>query len=196
VSPAFEAAMQTMPPMVIARAPKAGAVQPLTRKIAAVAMRVAMVMPETGEALEPTMPTIRAETVTKRKPKSTTRKEAARLAKAPTWAPGTGLNSRKTQSRRTRRTEPPRTTDQGRSRSVLEFVSVPGCMGREADPSAPLRSGRDDTLFVRSEASAVPEFFLPMERKPSMRAATMVGAVRRRVMSPLQATAPAPIGRT
>ena len=39
------------PPMVMARAPKAGAVQPLTRKMAAVAMRVAMVMPETGEAL-------------------------------------------------------------------------------------------------------------------------------------------------
>ena len=57
--------MQTMPPMVMARAPKAGAVQPLTRKMAAVAMRVAMVMPETGEAEEPTMPTMRAETVTK-----------------------------------------------------------------------------------------------------------------------------------
>ena len=51
--------MQTMPPMVMARAPKAGAVQPLTRKIAAVAMRVAMVIPETGEAEEPTMPEIK-----------------------------------------------------------------------------------------------------------------------------------------
>ena len=48
VSPALEAAMQTTPPMVMASAPKAGAVQPLTRKMAAVAMRVAMVMPETG----------------------------------------------------------------------------------------------------------------------------------------------------
>src|ERR1700712_169244 len=68
--------MQTMPPTVIARAPKAGAVQPLTRKMAAVAMRVAMVMPLTGDALEPTMPTMRAETVTKRKPKTTTRRGA------------------------------------------------------------------------------------------------------------------------
>src|ERR1700735_4011005 len=60
VSPAFEAAMQTTPPMVMARAPKAGAVQPLTRKMAAVAMSVAMVMPETGDVDAPTMPTIRA----------------------------------------------------------------------------------------------------------------------------------------
>src|ERR1700679_1936939 len=90
VSPALEAAMQTTPPMVMARAPKAGAVQPLTRKMAAVAIRVAMVMPETGEAEEPTMPTIRAETVTKRNPKTTTRRAAARLARGPTWAPGTG----------------------------------------------------------------------------------------------------------
>jgi len=73
--------MQTTPPIVIARAPKAGAVQPLTRKMAAVAMRVAMVIPETGEAELPTMPTIRAETVTKRKPKTTTRREATILAK-------------------------------------------------------------------------------------------------------------------
>ena len=39
--------MQTIPPMVMASAPKAGAVQPLTRKIAEVAIRVAMGMPET-----------------------------------------------------------------------------------------------------------------------------------------------------
>src|ERR1700679_38766 len=100
--------------MVMARAPKAGAVQPLTRKMAAVAMSVAMVMPETGDADDPTMPTMRAETVTKRNPKRTTRNAAERLARAPTWAPGTGLNWRKNQRRMTRRTEPPMTTDQGR----------------------------------------------------------------------------------
>ena len=92
VSPAFEAAMQTTPPMVMASAPKAGAVQPLTRKMAAVAISVAMVMPETGDAELPTIPTMRAETVTKRKPKTTTSSAAARLASAPTWAPGIGLN--------------------------------------------------------------------------------------------------------
>jgi len=42
-----------------ASAPKAGAVHPLTRKMAEVAISVAMVMPETGEAEEPTMPTMR-----------------------------------------------------------------------------------------------------------------------------------------
>ncbi len=83
--------MQTMPPMVMARAPKAGAVQPLTRKMAEVAMRVAMVMPETGLALEPTMPTMRAETVTKRKPKTTTRRAAAMLASEADLGSGDGM---------------------------------------------------------------------------------------------------------
>ena len=92
--------MQTIPPMVMARAPKAGAVQPLTRKMAAVAMRVAMVIPETGEADEPTIPTMRAETVTQSNQKTTTRMEAVMLARAPTCAPGTGLNSRKRNMRR------------------------------------------------------------------------------------------------
>ena len=87
--------MQTTPPMVMASAPKAGAVHPCTRKIAAVAMSVAMVMPETGLAEEPTRPTMRELTVTKRNPKTTTSSEAARFAAQPTKAPGTGLNSRK-----------------------------------------------------------------------------------------------------
>ena len=76
--------MQTTPPMVMASAPKAGAVQPWTRKMAAVAMSVAMVMPETGLAEEPTRPTMRELTVTKRNPKTTTSSEAARLAAQPT----------------------------------------------------------------------------------------------------------------
>ena len=87
--------MQTTPPIVMASAPKAGAVQPCTRKIAAVAISVAIVMPETGLAEEPTRPTMRELTVTKRNPKTTTSSEAARLAAHPTNAPGTGLNSRK-----------------------------------------------------------------------------------------------------
>ncbi len=45
VSPALEEAMQTMPPMLMASAPNAGAVHPLTRKMAATAINVAMVMP-------------------------------------------------------------------------------------------------------------------------------------------------------
>ena len=62
VSPAFAAAMHTTPPMVMASAPNAGAVQPLTKKIADVAIRVAMVIPETGFEELPINPTIREET--------------------------------------------------------------------------------------------------------------------------------------
>ena len=63
--------MQTTPPMVMASAPKAGAVQPFTRKIAEVAIRVAMVIPEIGFDDEPISPVRRDETVTKRKPNTT-----------------------------------------------------------------------------------------------------------------------------
>ena len=87
--------MQTTPPMVMARAPKAGAVQPLTRKMAEVAISVAIVMPETGLAELPIKPTMREATVTKRNPKMTTSSDAARLASTPTCAPGTGLKVRK-----------------------------------------------------------------------------------------------------
>ena len=83
--------MQTTPPMVIASAPKAGAVQPETRKIAEVAIKVAMVMPLMGLAEEPIRPTMRELTVTKRNPKKTMSKEAARFSMGPSWAPGTGL---------------------------------------------------------------------------------------------------------
>src|ERR1039457_3323141 len=91
VSPASADAMQTTPPMVMASAPNAGAVQPLTRKMADVAMSVAMVMPEMGLAELPMRPTMRELTVTKRNPKKTMRMDAARLGMMPTWAPGTGL---------------------------------------------------------------------------------------------------------
>src|SRR5277367_4550533 len=110
--------MQTTPPMVMASAPKAGAVQPLTRKMAEVAMRVAMVMPETGLAEEPMRPTMRELTVTKRKPKTTTSRAAARLAAHPTCAPGTGLNSRKMNIIATMAREPKMTTLMERSSSV------------------------------------------------------------------------------
>ena len=96
VSPAFDAAMQTTPPIVIASAPKAGAVHPCTRKIAEVAISVAIVMPETGLAELPMSPTMRDATVTKRNPKTTTSREAAKFASQPTCAPGTGLKVRKT----------------------------------------------------------------------------------------------------
>ena len=91
VSPASAEAMQTTPPMVIANAPKAGAVQPATRKIAEVAISVAMVMPLMGLAEEPIRPTMRELTVTKRNPKKTISSDAARFSTTPSCAPGTGL---------------------------------------------------------------------------------------------------------
>src|ERR1700753_2656165 len=107
VSPALAAAMHTTPPMVMANAQNAGAVQPFTRKIAEVAMSVAMVIPETGFDELPINPTMRDDTVTNKKPNSATSTEAARLASHPTCAPGTGLKVRKKNISSTSTTEPP-----------------------------------------------------------------------------------------
>ena len=63
--------------------------------MAEVAISVAMVMPLTGEAELPTMPTMRAETVTKRKPKTTTSNEAAMLANTPDLGSGNGMKLQK-----------------------------------------------------------------------------------------------------
>src|SRR5229473_4230414 len=90
VLPAFAEAMQTTPPMLMARAPNAAAVQWRARKTAQVAMRVAMAMPEIGLAEVPIRPTMREETVTKRKPKTTTKTAAARLARMEVCAFSTG----------------------------------------------------------------------------------------------------------
>src|ERR1035437_8742968 len=90
--------MQTTPPMVMASAPKVGAVQPLTRKIAEVAISVAMVMPEMGLAELPMRPTIREETVTNKNPNKTTKSDAARFASRLVCAPGTGLKGRNRRS--------------------------------------------------------------------------------------------------
>src|ERR1051326_9181833 len=91
----FEEAMQTTPPIASASAPKAEAVQPSTRKMAEVAIKVAIVMPETGLAELPMSPVMRDETVTNKKPKITTKIEAIRLANIEVLAPGTGLKVRK-----------------------------------------------------------------------------------------------------
>ena len=61
---------------LMASAKKAGAVQPMTRNMAQVAMRVAMAMPEIGFEDVPISPVMRDETVTKRNPKTTTRSAA------------------------------------------------------------------------------------------------------------------------
>ena len=136
----------------------------MTRKTAQVAMSVAMVMPETGLADDPTSPTMRELTVTKRNPKTTTSSDAARLAAHPTNAPGTGLNSRKTNMRATISSEPMSTTPMDRSSSVR--------IGLAFAAAAPGR----------------------MVLRPAVRAPTIVGSVLSRVIKPAAATAPAPMG--
>ncbi len=125
VSPALEAATQTTPPMVMASAPKAGAVQPFTRKMAVVAISVAMVMPETGLAELPMSPTMRDATVTKRNPKITTRIDAAKFDSSVVCAPGTGWKVRKKNISSTSAAEPRTTTLMGRSRSVRSAAGLP-----------------------------------------------------------------------
>ena len=63
----------------------------VTRKMAEVAISVAMVMPEMGLAELPIRPTMRELTVTKRNPKTTTSSEAARLAQQAHLRAGNGL---------------------------------------------------------------------------------------------------------
>src|ERR1700691_3455274 len=128
--------MHTTPPIVMARAPKAGAVHPFTRKMAEVAMRVAIVMPETGFEELPINPTMREETVTKRNPKMATSTAAARLASQLTCAPGTGLKVRKKNIINTRTTDPPTTTLKGRSSSVRSGALFTPPLGRRFPAAA------------------------------------------------------------
>ncbi len=88
--PALAEAMQTTPPIEMAKAKNAGAVQPINRNIAQVAMSVAMAMPEIGFEDVPISPVIREETVTNRKPKITTSSAAKKLFTIEVWAPATG----------------------------------------------------------------------------------------------------------
>src|SRR5215469_10543274 len=99
--------MQTTPPTESTSAPKAVAVQPRAKKTPEVAIRVAMVIPETGFAELPMSPVMREETVTKRNPKMTTKTEATRLAKSEVCAPGTGLKVMNIHIMRISSTEPP-----------------------------------------------------------------------------------------
>ncbi len=158
--------MHTTPPMVMASAPNAGAVQPFTRKIAEVAISVAIVIPETGFEELPISPTMREETVTKRNPKKATSSDAARFAIQLTCAPGTGLNVRKKNIINTSTTDPPTTTLKGRSSSV------------------------------RSGAALHPTALAQVSHRTRASAPTIVGMVLISVISPDAATAPAPMGRT
>ena len=132
-----------------------------------------MVIPDTGDAELPTIPTIRAETVTNRNPKTTISSAAAMFASSPTCAPGTGWNCRNATISTIRSAEPPSTTDIGRSCSVRTGFALTSL----APAPAPL------ALLARRD------------RTPSASAEMIVGAVRSSVINPAVATAPAPIGR-
>ena len=127
------------------------------------AIRVAMAMPEIGFDEVPMSPAMREDTVTNRKPKTTTSTEAIRLAPAPVGAPGTGLKVRKTHMRTTMIAEPASTSVIGRS-----------CCVRPRPPVT--------AASVRRRSAA-----------PARSAPTMVGVVLMSVMRPAAATAPAPM---
>src|SRR5262249_55534654 len=94
VLPALAEAIQTTPPMEITRALYAFEVHPTRRKATQVAIMVAMAMPEMGLEEVPIRPVIRDETVTNRKPNTTTKIAAAILATTLGLVPGTGLKVR------------------------------------------------------------------------------------------------------
>ena len=124
-----------------------------------------MAMPEMGFEEVPMSPTMREDTVTNRKPKITTSREASRLAKTPVGAPGTGLNVSSDQTNRTITADPASTNVVLRSR------------------------------LVRPTAAAWAALLLRRSAAPALSAATMVGMVLASVMRPAAATAPAPMYR-
>src|SRR5258708_38226804 len=157
--------MATTPPIVIASAPYAVPVQPVTRNIAQVAISVAIVMPLTGFDDVPINPQMRHDTVTNRNPKTRTSSAATRFENKPVCAPGMGLNVRSAHIIARIATEPIRTNFIGRSRSCRLVVGA-----------TPSRSARTSL-------------------SPEVSAATIVGMVRMSVISPQAATAPPPLGR-
>ena len=79
VAPAFPAATAMTPAMVRAPTRWSTPVQPIRRKIVAVPISAAMVMPEIGLALTPISPVMREETTTKKNPKITISTAPSRL---------------------------------------------------------------------------------------------------------------------
>ncbi len=97
VPPALAAATHTTPPIVSASAEYVPPVQPASRNTAQVAISVAIAMPLMGFEEVPINPVMREETVVNKKPKTTTKIAARKLAKRPVLAPGMGRNVSKTQ---------------------------------------------------------------------------------------------------
>src|SRR5262245_38650662 len=92
MSPALDAAMATMVPTVSTAARAPGSVQPAAAKTDATPSSVTSVMPEVGCDDTPTMPTMRAATVTNSTPKTPTpaaQTARGRGAMSPANTPGT-----------------------------------------------------------------------------------------------------------
>ena len=83
VSPAMDAAMATTQPTVRAPALPMSPVQPSSKKTVAVSNSVAMVIPLVGLEVTPTRPTMRDDTVTKKKAQITTSSAATVRAPVP-----------------------------------------------------------------------------------------------------------------
>src|SRR5262245_15947378 len=105
--------MQTTAPMLSATAMYAWPVQPTVKKTRHVAIKLAIVIPEIGLEEEPSNPTKREETVTKKNPRKTTRIEETMF---PPIAPGLILKFKIAQISATIKIEPNTTNDVGRSR--------------------------------------------------------------------------------
>jgi len=100
-----------------ARAPKAGAVQPLTRKMAGSGQESRDGHPRRVRQSCRTMPTRRRGDGAKRKPKTTTEESAARWRMRRLAAPGMGLNWRKRNMRSDEEERAAETTmEEGRAR--------------------------------------------------------------------------------
>src|SRR5918993_1709929 len=134
VAPAFAAAMQTIAPTHSAIGEYQSPVHPSATKIVQVRISVAIVIPETGFDEDPISPTIRDETVTKKKPKMIVSTAATTLP----CVGNPGATARNTASTRV----PMRTIDIGRSRSVR------ACVGDVAPPRKSFTLSRNDETIV------------------------------------------------
>src|SRR5712692_8184659 len=115
MSPALDAATATMVPTVRTAARAAGSVQPAAANTEATPRSVTSVMPEVGCEETPTIPTMRAATVTNRIPKRATPAAQTALGKGP--IPPARIPGTRAVAATTNRTAPT-TKLPGRSRSV------------------------------------------------------------------------------
>src|SRR5512138_1235784 len=163
MSPALDAATATIVPTVRTAARAAGSVQPAAAKIEATPSRVTSVMPEVGCEETPTIPTILAATVTKRRPKTAT--PAALTARGSGPMPPAKMPGIKAAAAITKRIAPT-TKDPGRSRS--DTGAAPG-----------------DLTSLRR--------FRGRPRTTPANAPAIVGRFLTTVSTPATATAPAPM---